>query len=81
MLSYFAAWILKAGVPVSSRSGPAFNTVGEAGGGRSRRLRDHGCRYAPWIAACSGKCEDSFLVRAGPQADARKMRAANEQED
>jgi hypothetical protein len=29
MLSYFAAWILKAGMPVFKRSGPTFDTGGE----------------------------------------------------
>jgi hypothetical protein len=42
MLSYFAAWILKAGTPVLRKRSDLRHRWGNTGGGRSRQLRDGG---------------------------------------
>jgi hypothetical protein len=46
MLSYFAAWILKAGTPVFKKRSGLRHRWGKTGGGRSRQLRDHGSYLA-----------------------------------
>jgi|EndMetStandDraft_4_1072995.scaffolds.fasta_scaffold1366712_1 hypothetical protein len=46
MLSYFAAWILKAGNPVFKRAVRSLDPLGKADEDRSRQLRDDGRNLA-----------------------------------